>query len=286
MHYFMTNNPRLKHHVPDYDYGYLVAFLKSREGHFLSSEVVHSLYRSVTVEEVFQHLSNTRYSKIPYTMDPKDFENSLWSYYFAEMEEIASVLPETYISCFLERLHSIIFSQEEIFPFLEDENFQKRLMSFVSLAKSGTEYTVKLASYIVDRFNIFETIRRVNEPTFSSPTFYPGGNISETSINRLFEDHFETVDIELIHTLWMDYIEKERPVKTYDFIFMFRFETFWWQLIWKLIKEPSFDNDGPNYVISYFGHFILEIEMIKKLYICTRYQLPCTNLKEIILHAI
>ncbi|MDD4028274.1 MAG: hypothetical protein PHX86_00955 [Caldisericia bacterium] len=282
----MTDAIALKQHVADYDYGYLVAFLKSREEHFLSSEIVHSLYRNVTLEEIFTTLSHSRYSKIPFTLDPKDFENALWSFYFSEMETIESVLPEKYIFVFLERLHSVIFSQEEIFPFLENENFQKRLMSFVSLAKNGTEYTAKLAAYIVDRFNIFESIRRMIEPSFSSPIFYDGGNADDVSMNRLFQSHFGYVDIQLIPTMWIPYIEKERPVKEYDFTFMFRFETYWWQLIWKLIQEPSYDNTGPDYVISYFGHFILEIEMIKKLYICTRFQLPCTNLKEIILHAI
>ena len=133
---------------------------------------------------------------------------------------------------------------------------------------------------------MFESIRRTIEPSFSTHTYYTGGNISEDSLNRLFDSNFAQIDLSWIQTQWMDYIEKEKPVKAYDFTFMFRFETYWWQLIWKLIKEPSYENTGLDYVISYFGHFILEIEILKKLYICTRYQLPCTNLKEIILHAI
>jgi len=276
----------IKNTVPDYEYGYLSAYLKSRESHFLSTESITSLYRSVTLEEIFHHLSQTRYSTIPFTLDPKDFENYAWGFYFSEMEEIKPVLPENYILFFLERLHSVIFSQEEIFSFLENEDFNKRLLSFVTLALNGTVYTKKLSSYIVDRFNMFESIRRTIEPSFSTHTYYTGGNISEDSLNRLFDSNFAQIDLSWIQTQWMDYIEKEKPVKAYDFTFMFRFETYWWQLIWKLIKEPSYENTGLDYVISYFGHFILEIEILKKLYICTRYQLPCTNLKEIILHAI
>ena len=283
----MNETVNLKKVVQDYEYGYCSAFLKAREEIFLSAESIKSLYQSLTLEDIFRNLKNTRYDTIKYTLDAKKFENDLWAFYFSEMDQTKMMLPESYIRLFLERLHSVVFSQEEIFPFLENEDFSKRLKNFYTLAKNGTEYTLLLASYVIDRFNIFELIRnRMQQDPEEKDVYYPGGSISQHSLNSLFESNFQSLELDIVSSLWIPYIEKEKPVKSIDFTFMYRFETYWWELFWKLIRKPSWESSSLDYVVSYFGRFILEIEMIKKLYVCTRYQLPCTNLKEIIIHAI
>jgi vacuolar-type H+-ATPase subunit C/Vma6 len=281
----MNDKPIIKNCLKDYEYGYISSYLKAREGVFLKSAQVKNLYQSVTLKEIFKNLQNSRYASVKMTLDAKDFENALWSFYFKELNEIAKILPEEYINVFLEKFHSVIFSQEEIFPLLLDKPFPERLDAFQKIAESGTSYTKEISSYIVDRFNFFKCIRNRANSKDEEISLYYGGGISNDSLHFLFKSNFETVELDLIQSLWMPFIEKERPVKKYDFSFMYRYESYWWIIFWRLMREPNWESSGPDYIISYFGRFIMEIEMIKKLYICTRYSLPCHNLKEMVINA-
>ncbi|MCK5848627.1 MAG: hypothetical protein KAH01_05465 [Caldisericia bacterium] len=281
----MNDKPIIQNGLKDYEYGYISSFLKAREEIFLNSSAVKNLYQSVTLKEIFKNLQNSRYSSIKMTLDAKDFENALWSFYFKEMEGIAKILPEEYINVFLEKFHSVIFSQEEISTLLLDKPFPERLRAFQEVAEKGTDYTREVSSYIVDRFNFFKCIRNKANSNDEEIPLYFGGGISDTSLHFLFKSNFETAEMDLTQSFWMTFIEKERPVKKYDYSFMYRYESYWWTIFWRLMKEPNWESSGPDYIISYFGRFIMEIEMIKKLYICTRYSLPCHNLKEMVINA-
>ena len=207
----MNDKRIIKNCLKNYEYGYISSFLKAREEVFLKSSQVKNLYQSVTLKEIFKNLQNSRYSSVNMTLDAKDFENALWSFYFKEMDEIARILPEEYINVFLEKFHSVIFSQEEIFPFLLDKPFPERLETFQKVAECGTNYTKELSSYIVDRFNFFKCIRsKANHNESKSPLYF-GGGISDSSFHFLFNSNFETVELDLINSLWMPFIEKERP---------------------------------------------------------------------------
>lgn len=274
-------NKLLLHHKSSESYGYLSGLFKAREGLFLNAGDGLMMRQTQNMEDFLAFLSSKRYHRaVSLAGDPKAFENGLWEVYFDELKMAMKHMDEPFLTTYLTHFHSIIFSQEEIaYDEMAEKHFDQRLQDWVSLSASGSDFTKKLSAYAIDRFNITEAFRSQIHQSEEYP-FYAGGHFQQEELNLLLKSHFQEIPKELLFTHWHKFFEKEKAYKKINFDLILRFEYFWFDLLKKLLEDPLMHPYGLSYILAYFLYFMLEIESIKRHYLCLKYDLPSYWMKE------
>jgi vacuolar-type H+-ATPase subunit C/Vma6 len=262
-------------------YGYLSGLFKAREGLFLSASDGLMMRQTQNIDDFLAFLSTKRYhGAVSFAKDPRAFENGLWEAYFEELRTARRHLTDPFLTTYLTHFHSIIFSQEEIsYDAMAEKQFYQRLQEWVSLSNTGSEFTKNLSEYAIDRFNITEAFRSQIHHSEDYP-FYGMGHFKQAELNTLFLSHFQEIPKDILFTHWHKFFEKEKAFKTINFDLILRFEYFWFDLLKKLLEEPLMHPYGLSYILAYFLYFMLEIESIKRHYLCLKFDLPSYWMKE------
>lgn len=265
---------QLFHHLAEEDYAYLSGFLKARESRFLSVSDFITISRFMELQEFIDFLPQHQYKINSNYTDPVHFEESLWKSFYNELNDIARVEPEPFLLPFINAFQKLLFwkSSNEVF------------ISFRELSNNGTELTKNIAHSLIDRYNFFEKIRSLNDASLDWD-FETGGKVTKQSINQLFDSHFHDIEIGDVYLNWKPFVIQESSVKTFDFNFTNRLDTFWKALLDSYIKTTTYQTYGLDYCISYFVRWALEIEAIMKVYFTLRFGLHFDLREELYLNA-
>lgn len=263
------------------NYGYLSGFFKAREGLFLNPSDWLMMRQTRNMEDFLVFLSAKRYNRaVSLAKDPRAFENGLWEVYFEELKTARRHLNDPFLTTYLTHFHGIIFSQEEIsYDAMAEKQFDQRLQEWVSLSITGSEFTKILSEYAIDRFNITEAFRSQIHQTEDYP-FYAMGHFKQAELNTLLKSHFQEIPKDILFSHWHRFFEKEKAFKKINFDLILRFEYFWFDLLKKLLEDPLMLPYGLSYILAYFLFFMLEIESIKRHYLCLKFDLPSYWMKE------
>lgn len=258
---------RTQHLAKEEDYAYASGLLKAREELFISKEELSSFNSFKNTTELLQHLEGKRYLFKGKIEDSLDFENILLKRYLTELSEIVEIIPENYLLNFISLIHSVIYKFDpNIFKSVSSVNFKDNLKELTLVSQAGTDYTKKISSNIVDKFNISEQFRALlnNE---ECKIYYESGNISKESLETLFSSYFSNIPHQVENSLFKKFFLKNSPVKEINFNLIFSFENYWINLLESLAEEKKEEPYGLNYVISYFLRFLLEILNLKRVFI-------------------
>ncbi|HOJ16084.1 MAG TPA: hypothetical protein PLC43_02805 [Caldisericia bacterium] len=264
---------RTQHLAKEEDYAYASGLLKAREELFISKEEL-SLFNSFkNTTELLQHLEGKRYLFKGKIEDSLDFENILLKRYLTELSEVVELLPENYLLNFLSLIHSVIYKFDpNIFKSASTVNFKDNLIELSLIAHTGTGYTKKISSHIIDKFNITEQFRaRINNEECN--IYYESGNISKESLETLFSSSFSDIPSQIDSSLFKDFFLKNSPIKEINFNLIFSFENYWFNLLESLAEEKKEEPYGLNYIISYFLRFLLEILSLNKIFLSLQFNI-------------
>lgn len=263
----------IAHRVAEEDYTYLSGFLKAREIRFLKASDFVTLSRLMTLQELIDILPKFGYRITHNGQDPVVFERLLWKNFEDELNSMDRLEPEPFLVPYLDAFHKILFwkSDDQVFS------------NFISLSKNGTDLTIELASLVVDRFNFFEKVRSIHDQS-THWHFEEEGHFSKETIDQLFDSSFQSRDLSLTYQSWKQFIDKESPVKEFDFDFTTRLDTYWKSIVEKSLQLASYQTYGLDYCISYFVKWILEMEAITKVYFTLRFGLHFDLREELYLH--
>jgi hypothetical protein len=267
------NLKEFSHHLPEEDYTYLSGFLKAREMRFLKTADFITMSRFMTLRELFDFLPKFGYSIHSIELDPVVFENYLWKSFDEELTGLVRTEPEPFLSGYLKSLRKIIFWKAEKTDF----------PNFLTLSKQGTDFTVYISSLLIDRFNFFEKIRSIHDQA-SDWHFESEGHFTKEIINQLFDSSFQSIDIGVSYGSWKHFIDKESPVKDFDFSFTSRLDLYWKATLEQTYQSVYYQTYGLDYCISFFLKWILEIEAITKVYFTLRFSLHYDLREELYLH--
>jgi vacuolar-type H+-ATPase subunit C/Vma6 len=267
------NLTSFSHRVAEEDYTYLSGFLKARELRFLKPNDYVTMSRLMTLEDFFEFLPKFGYSVKSIEMDPVVFEKKLWKVFEDDLTSLSSLEPEPCLNPYLDSFRKILFwkSDEVVFT------------RFLSISKNGTDLTRYISMLVIDRFNFFEKLRS-NHDKNSKWIFIDGGHFTKSNLDQLIDSSFQTLDLGTSYGAWRTFIDKESPVKQFDFEFTIRFETFWRSILQQSYQQAYYQTYGLDYTISYFLKWILEIEAILKVYFTLRFGLNFDLREELYLH--
>lgn len=261
----------IQHSAKEEDYTYASGLLKAREELFISKEELSLFYSFKKTAELLQHLEGKRYLFKDKIEDSLDFENILLKRYLTELSEIVEIIPENYLLNFISLIHSVIYKFDpNVLKSGSTANFKENLKELTLVSQAGTDYTKKISSHIVDKFNISEQFRALlnNE---KCDIYYESGNISKESLEILFSSYFSNIPHQVENSLFKEFFLKNSLVKEINFNLIFSFENYWINLLESLAEEKKEEPYGLNYVISYFLRFLLEILNLKRLFILLQY---------------
>ncbi len=261
----------IKHLAKEEDYAYASGLLKAREELFISKEELSLFYSFKNTAELLQHLEVKRYLFKDKIEDSLDFENILLKRYLTELSEIVEIIPENYLLNFISLIHSVIYKFDpNVLKSGSTANFKENLKELTLVSQAGTDYTKKISSHIVDKFNISEQFRALlnNE---KCDIYYESGNISKESLEILFSSYFSNIPHQVENSLFKEFFLKNSLVKEINFNLIFSFENYWINLLESLAEEKKEEPYGLNYVISYFLRFLLEILNLKRVFILLQY---------------
>jgi vacuolar-type H+-ATPase subunit C/Vma6 len=261
----------IKHLAKEEDYAYASGLLKAREELFISKEELSLFYSFKNTAELLQHLEGKRYLFKDKIEDSLDFENILLKRYLTELSEIVEIIPENYLLNFISLIHSVIYKFDpNVLKSGSTANFKDNLKELTFISQAGTDYTKKISSHIVDKFNISEQFRALLNKE-KCEIYYESGNISKESLETLFSSYFSNIPPQVENSLFKEFFLKNSPVKEINFNLIFSFENYWINLLESLAEEKKEEPYGLNYVISYFLRFLLEILNLKRVFVLLQY---------------
>jgi hypothetical protein len=227
----------------------------------------------MTLQELIDILPKYGYRITHDGQDPVVFEHCLWKNFENELSSIDRLEPEPFLLSYLDAFRKILFWKSN------DQDF----LNFITLSKNGTDLTRELARLVVDRFNFFEKIRSIHDQS-SHWHFEKDGHFTSEIIDQLYDSSFQSRDLSLDYKPWKKFLDKESPVKEYDFDFTIRLDTYWKSIMESSFQLASYQTYGLDYCISYFVKWILEMEAITKVYFTLRFGLHYDLREELYLH--